>query len=294
MTENENDSGSPADIKIKNVAVVGCGQIGVGIGLSCALHRVPVALMGREKDELLTSRKWVTEFLDTAAEKGTIKRSEVYEIAGNFAFVVGIEHLKRADLVIECVNEDLETKKKLFTEIKGEVKPTAVVSTNTSVFSIRELAECFGSPDRFLGTHFFTPVPVMKLVEVVATPDTSRETIDNVMDFCMRIGKQPVLVKDSPGFIVNKLLTVFLLSAMKLYQEGNAPEDIDTAIELALGHKAGPLKLADSIGLDVIARMAEQLHAYHGDECYSVPDVLKQHIERGRLGRKTNVGFYRY
>ncbi|GAB4149779.1 MAG: 3-hydroxybutyryl-CoA dehydrogenase [Planctomycetota bacterium] len=283
-----------AENPIQHIVIFGTGPIGAGFALTCALNKVTVALISKSPSELSEAREWITDFFDRGVEKGAFKAAEVYQISAKLCFALGLDHVGRADLILDCLNEDFESKRALMAEVGPLAKPNAICATHTSLIPVRELGEAFGKPDRFIGVHFFTPVAVNKLVEVVSTPDTSRETIEEVMDFCIRIGKTPVLTKDQPGYVVNRLLVPFLLNAMKLYQEGNAPEDVDTAIELALGHKVGPLRLADSIGLDVVARMAERLYEYYGDDMYDPPEVLKQHIERGRLGKKTGRGFYRY
>jgi 3-hydroxybutyryl-CoA dehydrogenase len=279
---------------IRHIVIFGTGHTGAGFALSCALKGVVVALISKSSTELAEARNWVTDTLDKGLEMGSFKQAEVYQIAGRLCFALGMEHVSRADLIVDCLNESMTAKSELFAEIRDMAKPTAIGSTHTSLSSIREIGVAFGAPERFLGLHLFTPVPVNKLIEVVSTPETSRETIEAVMDLCMKIGKTPVLTKDQPGFVVNRLLIPFLLNAMRLYQEGNAPEDVDTAIELGLGHKAGPLKVADTMGLDVVARMAERLYEHYGDEMFNPPEVLRQHIERGRLGKKTGRGFYRY
>ena len=290
----ENGSEAKIEQRIKSVAVIGTGSIGSGIALTCALKNVPVSLIGLENKGLVEARNWTSDFLERGVSKGLFERSKVYEIAGNLCFAIGMDPVLRADLIIECISGDVGLKKMLFADLSISVKEGAIVATNTSIHSIRDLAQEFSHSELFMGTHFFNPVPVMKLVEVVATPDTCKQALNDVMDFCMRIGKQPVLTKDQPGLLVNRMHIPFILHAMRLYQEGNAPEDIDMAMQLGLGHKVGPLRLADSIGLDVIARMADQLFDYYKDERYALPDVLKQHIERGRLGKKSGSGFFRY
>ncbi len=280
--------------EIKSVAVMGTGQIATGIALCCALSKVPISLIGLNSGELVTARDWITDFLQKGVEKDKFKQADVYEIASRLCFAVSLDPVRRADLIIECCANDRESKLHFFNEIAKDVKSTAIVATHTSSMEIREFGVALGCPDRFIGTHFFHPVPIMKLVEIVLTPDTSKDAMEMVLDFCAKIGKQTVLCKDQPGLFVNRLLIPFLLRAMRLYEQGNAPEDVDLAIELGLGHKMGPLKLADSLGLDTVAKMAELLYQHYGDECFLAPSVLKNMIERGRLGRKTKHGFYVY
>jgi 3-hydroxybutyryl-CoA dehydrogenase len=287
-------AGEVAENPIQHIVIFGTSQIGAGFALTCALNKVTVALISKSPAELTEAREWISDFFEKGVEKGAFKAAEVYQISAKLCFALGLDHVGRADLIIDCLREDFESKKKLLAEIGPLAKPTAICATHTSLSPVRELGAAFGFPERFIGMHLFSPVAVNKLIEVVSTPDSSRETIEAVMDFCIRIGKTPVLTKDQPGYVVNRLLIPFLLSAMKLYQEGNAPEDVDMAIELAMGHKVGPLRIADTMGLDVVARMAERLYEHFRDESYNPPEILKQHIERGRLGKKTGRGFYRY
>ena len=289
-----NEGSGEIDYAINSIVIFGTGHVGAGLALACALKAVTVSLVSTDSAGLVDARTWMRDFFDRAVQQGKFQQSEVFHILGRMCFALGYERVSSADLIVECVEGDSEEKKAVFTKIRDMIKPTAIGATSSPIESIRELGEAFGAPERFLGAHFFTPVPVNKLVEVVVPPETSREAMEAVMDFAIKIGKTPVMCKDKPGFLVNRLLVPFMLNAMRLYQEGNAPEDVDAAIELGLGHKIGPLKLADSMGLDVVHKMAQLLFDYYGNEEYKPPKVLSQHIERGRLGKKSKRGFYRY
>ncbi len=279
---------------IRSVAVVGATQVAVGLALACALKGLPASLIGMDHEAIAGARDWVSNFFEKGIEKGRFKRAEVYEIAARLCFAMSYDPLRSADLIVECAESDAEAKRKLFAEISGHAGPNAIAATHASMLEIRSLADAWGSPERFLGTHFFNPVPLVNVVEIVVTPDTSKAAIEAVLDFCDRIGKQPVMCKDKPGLIVNRLMVPLMLKAMKMYEEGNAPEDVDAALELAVGLKTGPLRLADSMGLDVVAKMAQTLYEYYDDPAYEPPDILLKLVEMKRLGKKTGHGFYRY
>ena len=203
--------------------------------------------------------------------------------------------MKDADFVVEAVIEDMELKKQVFKELDSLCKPEVVIASNTSSMSITEIAAATSRPDKVCGMHFFNPVPVMKLVEVVRTILTSDETFETIFEFAKAVGKTPVAAVDSSGFIVNRLLIPYLLDAIACYEQGLATrEDIDTGMKLGCGHPMGPLELCDFIGLDTMYHVAEIMFDEFREPRFAPPGLLKRMVLAGRLGRKTGRGFYEY
>ncbi|MDZ7815572.1 MAG: 3-hydroxyacyl-CoA dehydrogenase NAD-binding domain-containing protein [Planctomycetota bacterium] len=279
---------------ITSIVIYGAGDLGSGVALACALKALPVSLVSKDPAKLSSSREWMSKFFDKGVEKGRFKRSEVFHIIGRICFAVGNEQLKRAGLVVECVEGDIEKRKHAVREIATNVPDDCILIAAAGEDPTRQLGEIFGVPDSFVFAKFFQPVPVNGLAEVAYTPETSKSTLESVMDFCMRIGKTPVLCKDKPGFVLERLKMPLILKAMKLCEEGNAPEDIDSSVELGLGHRRGPLKEADATGLDKVLELADRLFEHYEDAAYEPPRILRRFVEEGRLGEKTGRGFYRY
>jgi 3-hydroxybutyryl-CoA dehydrogenase len=208
---------------------------------------------------------------------------------------VNMADLAASDLVVEAVYEDLETKRRIFAELDRLVRPEVVLATNTSSISIAAIATATGRGDRVLGMHFFNPVPVMKLVEIVPSILTSPASVETVRALSDSLGKTSVLAKDSPGFIVNRLLVAYILDAIRVYQDGLASkEDIDAAMQLGANHPMGPLTLADFIGLDVIKDVSDVFSAEYGEARFKSPPLLTRMVAAGHLGRKAGQGFYDY
>jgi 3-hydroxybutyryl-CoA dehydrogenase len=280
---------------IKKVGVVGCGLMGGGIAQVAAGAGYGVVVGEVDRRLLEKGMARVEKYLSGAVEKGKItedeRRSTLERIAGTLA----LEDMKDCDLVVEAVTEDMEIKRRALAELDVICRPHAVFCTNTSSFSITEMGGFTSRPDKFVGLHFFNPVPIMKLVEVVRGISTSDETIRASTEWIRSLGKHPIPTKDSPGFVVNRLLIPYLLDAIRALEAGVATrEDIDEAMRLGCGYPMGPLTLVDFIGLDttyyIACRMFEELK----DGRYAAPTLLKRMVAAGILGRKTGRGFYDY
>ncbi len=282
-------------MEIRKVGVVGCGQMGSGIAEITARAGIPVVVREVSEELLEKGLGRIRKSLDRAVSKGKLEEAARDEALARISGTVELGDLADCDLVIEAVTEDKELKMELFAGLDRLVKPDAIFCTNTSSLVVTELAMATGRPDRFACLHFFNPVPVMRLVEVVRTILTSEETFETVFEFARRVGKTPVAAKDNSGFIVNRLLIPYLLDAIRVYEQGLATrEDIDTGMKLGCGHPMGPLELCDFIGLDTMYHVAEIMFAEYREPRFAPPGLLKRMVLAGRLGRKTGRGFYDY
>ncbi|WOP15990.1 3-hydroxybutyryl-CoA dehydrogenase [Ottowia sp. SB7-C50] len=282
-------------MNISTVGIVGAGTMGNGIAQACAVSGINVvmvdiaqaavdkgvATVGKSLDRLLQKEK-ITE-ADKAAALGRIKGSTNYD------------DLKGAQLVIEAATENHELKNKILKQLDGLLAPEVIIATNTSSISITQLAAVTSRPDRFVGMHFFNPVPMMALVEIIRGLQTSDATHDAVKDLAVRLGKSPITVKNAPGFVVNRILVPMINEAFFVLAEGLAtPEDIDTGMRLGCNHPIGPLALADMIGLDVCLAVMEVYVDQFNDSKYRPCPLLREYVAAGRLGRKTGMGVYSY
>ena len=282
-------------MKITRVGVLGGGLMGSGIAEVCAksgyetvVREVSVELAAKGVGRIESS-------LAKAVERGKLVAADRDAARGRLSATTKVEDLAASDLVIEAVVENLEAKKELFRELDGLCRETAIFCSNTSSLTITELSATTRRADRFAGLHFFNPVPVMKLVEVVQTIATSEETIATVFDFAKTLGKDPILARDNSGFIVNRLLVPYLLDAVRALEEGvGTKEDIDKGMELGCGHPMGPLKLLDFVGLDTTYAIAEIMFAEYREKRFAPPPLLKRMVLAGRYGRKSGRGFYEY
>jgi 3-hydroxybutyryl-CoA dehydrogenase len=233
--------------------------------------------------------------LAKAVDRGKLAAADRDAARGRLSATTKIEELAACDLVIEAVVENLEAKKELFRQLDDLCRETTIFCSNTSSLTITELSATTRRADRFAGLHFFNPVPVMKLVEVVRTILTSEETIATVFDFAKSLGKDPILARDNSGFIVNRLLVPYLLDAVRALEEGvGTKEDIDKGMELGCGHPMGPLKLLDFVGLDTTYAIAEIMFSEYREKRFAPPPLLKRMVLAGRYGRKSGRGFYEY
>jgi 3-hydroxybutyryl-CoA dehydrogenase len=282
-------------MEIRKVGICGCGQMGAGIAEVAA--KAGLAVVAREvNDELLKKGMARIEgSLSKAVEKGKLEASAKQEILGRISGTTKLDDFKDCDIICEAIIENIDEKLKLYRELDRVAKKDAVFASNTSSLSITEMGAGTTRPDKFCGLHFFNPVPVMKLVEVVRTVATSDATYDAAKTFAEKLGKTVISCKDRPGFIVNALLIPYLLDAIRAYQDDIASrEDIDNGMKLGCGHPMGPLELCDFIGLDTVYYIAEILFDEFKDHHYAAPPLLKTMVKAGYLGRKSGRGFYDY
>lgn len=280
---------------IKKVGIVGLGQMGSGITQVAA--QAGFAVLATDAGEEIISRgiKNITKQLDKAIEKGKLDAGGKEKILGNIKTTTELNDFSDCDLVIEAIIENMTAKKEIFSELDKICKPETILASNTSSLPIGDLASVTKRRDRFVGLHFFNPVPVMKLVEVVKTLDTSEETFNTAFEFAKAVGKSPVKAKDTPGFIVNVLLIPYLLDAIRQYENGLASrEDIDNGMMLGCGHPMGPLTLTDFIGLDTTLYIADVFFEEFKDSHYAAPPLLRRMVNAGYLGKKSGRGFYEY
>jgi 3-hydroxybutyryl-CoA dehydrogenase len=280
---------------IERVAILGGGLMGSGIAESVARAGLPVVVRDLDRTAVGAARKRVDASLAHAEERGKIDASEAERIRSRIEMTTELGELAGADLVIEAVPENAELKAGILAQVAGIVSEEALIASNTSSIPIAQLAAGISSPERVLGLHFFSPVPVMKLVEVVVALDTSEATLASAREFAERIGKRAIVTKDRSGFIVNMLLVPYLMAAVRMYEEGFASaEDIDEGMKQGCGHPMGPLTLSDFIGLDVLYAIGDSLYEEFKRTEYAPPPLLKRMVASGRIGRKAGRGFYEY
>lgn len=282
-------------MEIKKVLVIGAGTMGCGIAHCLAEHQVNVFLMDLSVEISRKALLKINERLHRSVDSGEITVQDKQKILEKIVIVEDIEKAADADFVIETIVEDIETKKDLFKSLDRAFSKDVVLASNTSSLSISKIAESTNHPERVAGMHFFNPAHKMKLVEIIRGEKTSDQTIIKIERFAQFIGKIPVEVKDSPGFIVNRVLIPMINEAAQLLEENIAnKESIDTAMKLGAGHPIGPLALADLIGIDVCVNILENLEKNLGDTKYKPCNLLKLMAKENKLGRKTGHGFYDY
>jgi len=280
---------------IEKLAVVGAGQMGSGIAQVAAQAGVEVVLADATPELARAGLERVSRMLTKLVEKGTMSAGDRSALLARIKPAEKLEDCARAQLLIEAVVENEAAKKELFRRVDGLLAPEAILASNTSSISITALAASTRRPERFIGMHFMNPPPVMQLIEIVRGLQTNDATCRSVTDLARRFGKTPVISKDRPGFIVNRILIPLLNEACFALDEGLASAvDIDEAVKLGLNHPMGPLTLADFIGLDTCLYIAEVLHAELGDDKYRPSPILRQYVAAGWLGRKSGRGFYNY
>ena len=278
---------------IQKVGVLGCGLMGAGIaeiaakaGLTTVVREVNQGFLDKGLGRIRAS-------LDKAVEKGKLDAGARDAALANLSGTTEFSDLADCDLVIEAIVENVEEKKKTFAALDEIVKPEAIFASNTSSLTITQLAMSTKRPDRFVGLHFFNPVPVMKLVEVVRTILTSDEAYESAFDFARKVGKEPIAARDNSGFIVNRLLVPYLLDAIRALEEGvGSVEDIDKGMQLGCGYPMGPFTLLDFVGLDTTLYIADIMFEEYREKRFAPPPLLKQMVLAGRLGKKSGRGFY--
>jgi 3-hydroxybutyryl-CoA dehydrogenase len=280
---------------LSRVAVVGAGFMGSGIAESAASAGIDVTVFEPEEAPLERSRSRLHESVDRAVSRGKMTGEEAEGLVGRIAYTTDIGDLDGVDAVMEAVTEDPRVKGRLFASLDEQLPDAQFLASNTSSIPIAEIASWTQRPERVVGLHFFSPVPVMKLVEVVVALNTAEETIAAAEQFAASIGKQPIRTKDRSGFIVNMLLVPYLMAAVRMYEDGFASrEDIDEGMRLGCGHPMGPLTLCDFIGLDVLYAVCDSLYEEFKRPEYAPPPLLKRMVVSGHHGRKAGQGFYTY
>jgi 3-hydroxybutyryl-CoA dehydrogenase len=277
------------------LGVVGAGAMGNGIAQVFATHGHPVVLVDVEETALERATKAIEKSLDRIVKKEKMTAGEAKVISGRIRTSTSVADLEQAELVVEAVVEELGVKRKVFSALDEKVRPDAILASNTSSIWITQIAASTRRPEKVIGMHFMNPVPVMQLVEVIRGHDTSDETARTVLDLAKSLGKTPVEVNDSPGFVSNRVLLPMINEAIFCLHEGVASaEAIDTVMRLGMAHPMGPLQLADFIGLDVCLAILTVLQRDLGDDKYRPCPLLRRMVMAGHLGRKSGRGFYTY
>lgn len=285
-------------MRIEKVGILGSGLMGSGIAQVAAFSGCEVTLVDVDQARVEAGLAGIRKRLEREADRGRIARDD-FEAASSRLFGAAdmdrLGALEGVDAVIEAVVEDLGIKTALFRRLGEVCRPGALLASNTSSLPLSDLAAASGRPERVIGLHFFNPPWALKLVEIVSTASTSEETLADAMALCERLGRVPVQVKDTPGFIANRLLVPFIFDAIHLLDSGvSSAEDIDNACKVGLNHTMGPLATADLIGLDTLQLIAESMFEEYGEPRFKAPTLLRRLVSLGHLGRKTGRGFFKY
>jgi 3-hydroxybutyryl-CoA dehydrogenase len=281
--------------EVREIGVVGAGFMGSGIAEAAARAGLRVHVYEPQEAPLERARTGIASSVQRAIRGGKLEAEEARELEERISFSTELHSLHGAELVIEAIIEDDEIKRRMFRSLDDALDESVILASNTSSIPIAGLAAATHRPDRVIGLHFFSPVPVMKLVEIVVALDTAAATIDRAETFVTQIGKRPIRTKDRSGFIVNMLLVPYLMAAVRMYEDGFASrEDIDEGMRLGCGHPMGPLSLCDFIGLDVLYAVCDSLYEEFKRAEFAPPPLMKRMVALGHLGRKTGRGFYEY
>jgi 3-hydroxybutyryl-CoA dehydrogenase len=282
-------------INMKKIGVLGTGTMGAGIIQVLAQNGFEVVLRARRETSVENGIATVNKNLDRLVAKEKITADEKATIMGRVKGSTDINIVADADLIIEAATEEMESKKALFAELDKLCKPGTILATNTSSLSITEIAAATNRPDKIIGMHFFNPVPMMKLVEIIKGLTTSDETQDVIVGLTKTLGKTPVEVAEAPGFVVNRILVPMINEGVGILADGVASaEDVDQAMMLGANHPMGPLALGDLIGLDICLAVMDVLYTEFGDTKYRAHPLLRKMVRAGKLGRKTGIGFFDY
>ncbi len=281
--------------EIHSVGVLGAGLMGSGIAEVCAKSGFNVVVREVDQKALDAGRGRIEKSLSKAIERGKLTAADGDAIRSRLSYSSSLEEFSSVDLVLEAIVENLDVKREVYRALDGICGPETIFCSNTSSLTITEMAAATKRPDRFAGLHFFNPVPVMKLVEVVRGLATSDATVAAVTAFARALGKEPVACRDNSGFIVNRLLVPYLLDAIRAHEQAvGTLEDIDTGMKLGCAYPMGPFELLDYVGLDTVYAIAEIMFAEYREARFAPPALLKRLVLAGRFGRKTGKGFYEY
>jgi 3-hydroxybutyryl-CoA dehydrogenase len=280
---------------ITTVGVLGCGLMGAGIAQVCAQAGYKTIVREVEEPLLRRGLARIEKFLSDGVTRGKVTPETRDATLGKLSGTTRVDDFKACDLVIEAIVESVDEKRKAYAAVEEIVGGHAIICSNTSSLCITELAAATTRPDRFAGLHFFNPVPLMKLVEVIRGLPTAEDTYRTVFAFAQSLGKEPITAPDRPGFIVNRLLVPYLLDAIRAYEHGlGTVEDIDKGMTLGCGHPMGPFTLLDFVGLDTTYYIANIMFEEFREPAYAPPPLLKRMVLAGRLGKKSGRGFYEY
>jgi len=281
-------------MKVEKIGVVGCGIMGSGIAQNCAQSRYQVVVLDVSEEIVNKGLKVIISSLKRSVDKGKMSQQDMDAIWGRIKGTTSMNDFTECDLTIEAVIEELELKKKIFSQLDQICPPHTILATNTSVLSVTDMAAATKRPGKVLGMHFANPVPVMKSLEMVRTISTSDETVATAKAVGERLGKRVIVVKDQAGFVANRILTPFLLNAIRMVEAGCPKEDIDALVTEGLGHPMGPLALLDLIGIDTVFRGSSAIYEELKDPQYNPPTLMRKMVAMGWHGRKTGKGFYEY
>jgi len=280
---------------IEKVGIFGLGTMGHGIAIVTAMAGYNVLAMEANDELLDAGLSRIRKFFERQVKKGRMEEADGEKALANVKGSSVMDEFSDRDMIIEAIFENMDLKCELWGKLNDACSPDAVFATNTSSLSVTQMAAASGRPDKFVGMHFFNPVPMMKLVEVIRALQTDDDIYETAYSFVESIGKKPVRTPDAPGFIVNRLLVPYLNDAARVYEQGLASaEDIDSAMKLGAGHPMGPLALIDLIGLDVAVWVGEILFEEFGESRMTPPPILKRMVRAGYLGKKSGKGFYDY
>lgn len=278
----------------KKVMIVGAGLMGSGIAQIFALAGLPVVLTDRSEEDLTRGKNFINKSIQSMLKREKYTPTDEQRINDSILFSTNIQDGKDVDLVIEAVPERLDLKQQVFRQLDEIVQPNAILASNTSSLSIAAIGSVTNRPEKVVGMHFFSPVPIMKLLEIITSIETSEDTLVRVREYGNLINKETVIAQDYPGFIVNRILLPMMNEASFLVMEGTDPEEVDRGLKLGANHPIGPLRLADECGLDTTLYALESLYEGFGDSKYRPCPLLKRMVEAGKLGKKSGKGFYDY
>ncbi len=283
------------DAENSRIGILGCGLMGRGIAEVAATSGFGVTVREVSSEALETGLAALRASMDRSVKRGKLEPEAAEAAFARIGGTTDLADLKGCDLVIEAIVENLDAKVSAFVALDGLLDRSAILATNTSSLTVTQLAAATARPDRFIGMHFFNPVPAMKLVEIVGTLMVSDETMTRARTFAEAIGKEPIVCRDNSGFIVNRLLVPYLLDCVRAHENGvGSLEDIDAGMRLGCGHPMGPFALLDFIGLDTILSIGHIMFEEYRETRFAPPPLLKQMVQAGRLGRKSGQGFYNY